>query len=117
MKEDRTVKQTYPSSGETGTENTGLNKTSTDGRCRYRRREFLGRVMGVTAMSMVGLPVISAKNGESGQTETGPKAAQKGALPKRTLQRRDEAYKIRYDAAVFEKDQPLALHPDNGDET
>ena len=112
MKADATLNQTHPLSDETGADNANLNKTSASGG-GYRRREFLSRVLGVTAASMVGLRAVSGKNGESGAAETGSETA----LPKGALKRRDEAYKIRHDAAVFEKDQPLALHPDNGDET
>lgn len=113
MKEDATSKRTYPFSGRTGAENANLNKPSAAAGSGYRRREFLGRVIGVTAASMVGLRVASGKNREPGASETGPESA----VPKRASQRREQAYKIRHDAAVFEKDQPLALHTDNGDET
>lgn len=113
MKEDATPKQTCPLSGETGARNANLNETSASAGSGYRRREFLGRVVGVTALSMVGLPIVSGKNGEPGAAETGPEAG----LPKGALKRRDQAYKIRYEAAAFEKGQPIAPHPDNGDDT
>ena len=112
MKEDTTSKQTDPLSGETGARKANLNKTSASAGSGYRRREFLGRVVGVTALSMVGLPVVSGKDGEAAPSETEPE----GALLRRASRRRDEAYKIRLNAAVFEKEQPLAPHPDNGDE-
>ena len=112
MKEDTTSKQTDPLSGETGARKANLNKTSASAGSGYRRREFLGRVVGVTALSMVGLPVVSGKDGEAAPSETEPE----GALLRRASRRRDEAYKIRVNAAVFEKEQPIALHPDNGDE-
>jgi membrane-associated phospholipid phosphatase len=112
MKEDGTSKQTNPLSGETGARKADLNKTSASAGSGYRRREFLGRVVGVAALSMVGLPAASGKNSASGAAEIGPE----GVLPARALKRRDAAYKIRCDAAMFEKSQPLALHPDNGDD-
>ncbi len=37
-------------------------------------------------------------------------------LPAASLKRRDEAYRIRHECAVFEKNQLVAAHPDNGDE-
>lgn len=113
MKEDATPKQTHPLSDETGADDANLDKTSAAGGGGYRRREFLGRIMGATALSIVGVPAVSGKNGESGAAKTGSEAA----LPKGALKRRDEAYQVRHEAAVFEKGQPLALHPDNGDET
>jgi membrane-associated phospholipid phosphatase len=113
MKEDATSTQTHPLSGETGAENANLNKTSAAASSGYRRREFLTHVMGVTAASMVGLRAISGKSAEPGPAEAGPEAG----LPKGAVKRRDQAYKIRYEAAVFEKGQPIAPHPDNGDDT
>lgn len=78
----------------------------------YRRREFLRRAFGITAASIVGLRAISERNGELGAAEIKPGDASQDAASRR----RDEAYRIRHDAAVFEKSQPLAPHPDNGDE-
>lgn len=78
----------------------------------YGRREFLTRVLGVTAASIAGLRGVSGKEGEAGT----PAASSESGLPKGALKRRDQAYKIRYEAAVFEKGQPIAPHPDNGDE-
>ena len=78
----------------------------------YGRREFLHRVLGVSAASIVGLRAVSGKDGESGTAAAGSEAG----LPKGALTRRDQAYKIRYEAAAFEKGQPIAPHPDNGDE-
>lgn len=112
MKEDATSKQACPSCGESS-KKANLNQASASAGSGYGRREFLGRVVGVTALSMVGLPVVSGKNGETAATESGPEAALPGSA---SLRRRDEAYKIRLNAAVFEKEQALALHPDNGDE-
>ena len=113
MKEDATSEQTCPSSGESGARKANPNEASASAGSSYRRREFLGRVVGVTALSMVGLPVVSRGNGETAAAENGPEAA----LPRTASQRRrDQAYKIRLNAAVFEKEQALALHPDNGDE-
>ena len=91
--------------------NANLNRTSPeDG--GYGRREFLSRVLGATAASIAGVGSISGKDGEPGAAATGPESA----LPKGALKRREQAYKIRYDAAVFEKGQPIAPHPDNGDD-
>jgi membrane-associated phospholipid phosphatase len=112
MKEDRILKQTVPLSGDTVAKKACFDKASAAVGRGFRRREFLGRFMGVTALSMMGLPGISGKNSEPRAADIEPKSL----LPKGASQRRDEAYKIRHDAAVFEKDQPLAPHPDNGDD-
>jgi membrane-associated phospholipid phosphatase len=113
MKEDATSKQVCPLSGESRVKKANLDEASASAGSSYRRREFLGRVVGVTALSMVGLPVVSRGNGETAAAENGPEAA----LPRTASQRRrDQAYKIRLNAAVYEKEQALALHPDNGDE-
>jgi membrane-associated phospholipid phosphatase len=79
----------------------------------YGRREFLTRVLGVTAASITGLRAVSGKDRESGATAAGPESG----LSKAALNRREQAYKVRYDAAVFEKGQAIAPHPDNGDDT
>jgi membrane-associated phospholipid phosphatase len=99
MKENITSKQTLPLSGETG--------------AVCRRRDFLGRFVGVTALSLVGLPRLLGQKGEPGATQSGAESG----LSKGALKRREQAYKVRYDAAVFEKGQPLSPHPDNGDDT
>jgi membrane-associated phospholipid phosphatase len=78
----------------------------------YGRREFLTRVLGVTAASIAGLRAVSGGDNESHGAEAGSDAG----LPKGALKRREQAYKIRYDAAVCEKSQPIAPHPDNGDD-
>src|SRR5438045_8240136 len=116
MKEGISSKQPHPSSGKTGTGCGNSIKTAPDEGSGYRRREFLPRVVGAAALSMVGLPLIAGKNGELDAAETKPQRAHDDSLPKSVLQRRDEAYKIRHQCAILEKDQPLALHPDNGDE-
>ena len=107
-------------SGETGAENGNSNRKSAARGNGYGRREFLGRAIGVTALSIVGLRTVSGKSGEAGVAETAkPGVAEtgpEGSLLARALKRREAAYKIRCDAAIFEKSQPLALHPDNGDE-
>lgn len=113
MKEDATSKQACPSCGESSEKKANLNQASASAGSGYGRREFLGRVVGVTALSMVGLPVVAGKKGETAVTGSGPEAAPPGST---SLRRREEAYQIRLKAAVFEKEQALALHPDNGDE-
>lgn len=84
----------------------------------YRRREFLRRMIGASVVSVAGLPIISGRNGEASEAEKpcAFAAARKEAAASPGLKRRDEAYKIRQECAVLEKDQPIALHPDNGDE-
>ena len=108
-------------SAETGAENGNSNRKSAARGNGYGRREFLGRAIGVTALSIVGLRAVSGKSGEAGVAETAkPGAAEtgpEGSLLARALKRREAAYKIRCDAAIFEKSQPLAPHPENGDET
>ncbi len=76
------------------------------------RRKFLGGVAGVTAATLaadvVGWPPLSRTNGgEAEAAEIGPVGGE---------QRRGQAYQIRHDAALFEKNLPLPDHPTNGDE-
>ena len=96
-----------PVPGETSVKSADLNQSPVVSGCGWNRRNFLSRVAGATAATLAGLPLISGRNGEAGAAEIGPETA---------LQRRDEAYEIRHEAAVAEKNQPLAAHPDNGDD-
>ncbi len=76
------------------------------------RRTFLGRVGGVTAATIaagvVGLPsMLRMKGAEAEAAEVGPSS---GAM------RRDQAFHVRHDAAVFQQQLPVPSHPCNGDE-
>ncbi|HXG64150.1 MAG TPA: vanadium-dependent haloperoxidase [Blastocatellia bacterium] len=76
------------------------------------RRKFLGSVGGATAVGLaagvVGLPpLLGARSAEVAAAEVGPLNAQ---------QRRNRAYQIRHQAAIFQKNLPLPAHPTNGDE-
>jgi membrane-associated phospholipid phosphatase len=68
------------------------------------RRHFLGRASGVTAATLIGLPLLA----ESGR------AAEIGPLNEQ--QRRERAFQIRLVCAQNQRDQPLPSHPTNGDE-
>lgn len=76
------------------------------------RRTFLGRVGGVAAATItagvVGLPpLLRMKGTEAEAAEVGPSS---GAM------RRDQAFHVRHDAAVFQHQLPVPSHPCNGDE-
>lgn len=73
----------------------------------FGRREFLGRALGVAALSIAGVPLIAA-NADAPQPS--------GAEATAATRRREEACKIRHDAAALEREQPLAQHSSNGDE-
>jgi len=93
--------------GETGVKIADLNQSPVVASSGYSRRNFLGRVVGAAGVTLAGSPLISGKNGEAGGVDIAPETA---------LQRRNEAYEIRHQAAVAEKNESLAPHPDNGDD-
>lgn len=76
------------------------------------RRRFLGHVGGATAAtvaaSVIGLPTLSLLGTETAE------AAEIGPL--RSNQRRNRAFQIRRDAALFNRNLPHPDHPCNGDE-
>ncbi|MBI3304336.1 MAG: vanadium-dependent haloperoxidase [Deltaproteobacteria bacterium] len=76
------------------------------------RRTFLGRAAGVTAVTLaaevVGVPTFFGRPGAHAE------AAEIGPIGKK--KRRKRAYHIRKEAATFQHDLPLPVHPDNGDE-
>jgi hypothetical protein len=78
---------------------------------KLNRRTFLGQLGSVTAETLavkaVGTPLLPGMNGASAE------AAAMGALP---LQRRQEAYQIRQQAALYQRTLPLLDHRANGDE-
>src|SRR5438552_154477 len=76
----------------------------------FNRRSFVKRVLAAGAAtnafglsSGIGTPEAKATP-EEGKTSSG------------AAQRRLEAYRLRHDAAVLQLNQPLAAHPNNGDE-
>lgn len=72
------------------------------------RRAFLAGIGGAVALSAIGLPPIELLNrAEAKADEIGPLNAKR---------RRNKAYKIRRDAALYQKNLPLPNHPDNGEE-
>ncbi len=76
------------------------------------RRRFLSNVGGITvatiATSVIGLPSLSGMKGsEARATDIGPVNGQ---------QRRNQAFQVRLNAALNEKNIPVPAHPDNGDE-
>lgn len=71
----------------------------------YSRRAFLAGIGGAAALGAIGLPpIVRLKDAEA---EIGPLNAH---------QRRNKAYNIRRDAALYQKKLPLPRHPDNGEE-
>jgi hypothetical protein len=79
---------------------------------RRSRRKFLGEVFGITAAGMaagaMGLkPLLGSKGAEAEATEI---------TPEPDLQRRDDSYQVRHQAAVAEKNLKTSPHPTNGDE-
>lgn len=76
--------------------------------CSCSRRAFLAGIGTAAALSAIGLPPIILLNGaEAKLTEIGPLNAQ---------QRRNKAYKIRRDAALYQKNLTLPDNTDNGEE-
>jgi hypothetical protein len=76
----------------------------------HTRRRFLGRLGGLTAAA-----TASGTGGLTALLDTrAAKAAEIG--PESPQQRRNRAYQIRHDAALFHKNLPLPDHPTNGDE-
>jgi len=77
---------------------------------KHTRRRFLGRVGGFSAAVMAAgtgglLALLDTRAAEA--AEIGPESPQ---------QRRNRAYQIRHDAALYHKNLPLPDHPTNGDE-
>jgi membrane-associated phospholipid phosphatase len=76
------------------------------------RRRFLGRVGGVAAVTIAaGVARLPARLGSTG---AGADGAAVGPLT--AEQRREQAFDIRYQAAIAQRDRPLPDHPTNGDE-
>ena len=74
----------------------------------YSRRTFLAAIGGAAALSATGLPPIMFLNrAEATEDEIGSLNAK---------QRRNKAYKVRHEAALYQKNLPLPKHPDNGEE-
>jgi membrane-associated phospholipid phosphatase len=78
---------------------------------KLNRRAFIGQLGGVTAATLaagvVGIPLLPGVDG------AGAEAATMGSLP---LQRRQDAYQIRQQAALYQRTLPLLNHRANGDE-
>jgi membrane-associated phospholipid phosphatase len=76
------------------------------------RRRFLGGVGGVAAMTITaGLARLPARLRSTGAMADGAEVGSVSAE-----QRREQAFGIRYQAAVAQRDRPLPDHPTNGDE-
>jgi len=82
----------------------------------YNRRTFLGHVSKITAASIavgtIGLPPLlegcaDSAGGQEVTCEIGPVNSH---------QRRNQAFQVRRDAALFQKELPIPHHPCNGDE-
>ena len=74
----------------------------------YSRRTFLAAIGGAAALSATGLPPIMFLNhAEATEDEIGSLNAK---------QRRNKAYKVCHEAALYQKNLPLPKHPDNGEE-
>lgn len=85
-----------------------VNKKQKQSLSSYSRRAFLAGIGGAAALSAIGLPpIVLLKRAEA-------KADKIGAL--NAQQRRNKAYNIRHEAALYQKNLPLPNHPDNGEE-
>src|SRR5437867_9865027 len=92
------------------TSDTPTNSRTNSGQVTLDRRSFVKRALAVSAAAnSVGL---LARLGPS-EAKAGPIAA---GLPGDSAQRRQEAYRIRQEAALLQFNQPLVDHPNNGDE-
>jgi membrane-associated phospholipid phosphatase len=76
------------------------------------RRQFLGRVGGVTALTMA----VGAVGGPARRGSLGADAEGAEVGPVLAEGRREQAYDIRHQAAIAQKEHPLLEHPTNGDE-
>jgi membrane-associated phospholipid phosphatase len=76
------------------------------------RRQFLGRVGGVTALTMA----VGAVGGPARLGSIGAKAEGEEVGPVTAEERREQAYDVRHQAALAQKNRPLPDHPTNGDE-
>jgi hypothetical protein len=78
---------------------------------KLNRRAFIGQLGGITAATLaagvVGIPSLPEADG------VGAEAATMGTLP---LQRRQDAYQVRQQAALYQRTLPLLDHRANGDE-
>src|SRR5215470_13320808 len=78
---------------------------------KINRRAFLGQMGAATAAtlaaSVVGAPSFSGTDGATAE------AAEMGSL---SLQRRQEAYQIRQQAALYQRTLPLLEHRSNSDD-
>ena len=77
-----------------------------------RRRQFLGRVGGVTALTLA----VGAVGGPARRGLIGATAAGEEVGPVTAEERREQVYDVRHQAALAEKHRPLPKHPTNGDE-
>lgn len=76
------------------------------------RRKFLGTISGIAATTfaanVIKLPSLPGlENADVEASEIGPENGRR---------RRNQAYQIRHNAALFQKNLPLVKHPNNGDE-
>lgn len=78
----------------------------------HSRRQFLGRVGGVTALTMA----VGAVGGPAWLGSLGAEAEGAAVGPETAEERREQAYDLRHQAALAQKARPLPEHPTNGDE-
>src|SRR5947207_1575053 len=71
----------------------------------FARREFFGRITGLTAATGLSLPAL-----------LGSETARAEQAVSSSNQRRNLAYQTRQQAAMAQMQQPAVDHPDNGDE-
>ncbi len=78
---------------------------------KLNRRAFIGQLGAATAATLaagvVGVPSLTGTDGATAE------AAEMGSLP---MQRRQEAYQIRQQAALYQRTLPLLEHRSNGDD-
>lgn len=109
----QSVKQepTQPVSGETGSPD--FRKPSS----AIKRREFFGRVGGMTAgATVLGLSSFAAEKTNAAQSPKSPKNSDARLGPDNGNQRRDSAFRVRVQAANDEMKLGTLPHPNNADE-
>ena len=89
----------------------GAPETASPAPAALSRRRFLGRLGGGAALT------LAAAGPRPSRGRLAPGLAEGAVVgPESPEQRRQHAYEIRHQAALFHKDGPLPEHPTNGDE-
>jgi membrane-associated phospholipid phosphatase len=95
-----------------GDQRRGVQAPASEAPSTLSRRQFLGRVGGVTALTLaVGAGGGPARRGFIGATAEGAVVG-----PVTAEERRQQAYDVRHQMALAHKHRPLPAHPTNGDD-